>query len=134
MEQAMKDAPINLPLLPEWMLHFNGQPTRQGFEAQDYARAAVLADRAGRECPTCHNAYQGQPAPTFVSAAPSPAEPDQPVAEVIIGGNGHIGILPLAELEHEQPLYARPRIKELMAQERQRKSAEPPIPAHRSKT
>ena len=59
-------------------------------------------------------------------AAPSPAEPDQPVAEVIIGGNGHIGILPLAELEHEQPLYARPRIKELMAQERQRKSAESP--------
>jgi hypothetical protein len=44
----MKDAPINLPPLPEWMLHFNGQPTRQGFEAQDYARAAILADRAAR--------------------------------------------------------------------------------------
>jgi hypothetical protein len=42
----MKNAPINLPLLPEWMLHFNGQPTRQGFEAQDYARAAILADRS----------------------------------------------------------------------------------------
>ena len=123
----MKDAPINLPPLPkndrtvrDWDWPYSPK------DMEAYARAAILADRAGRECPTCHNAYQGQPAPTFVSAAPSPAEPDQPVAEVIIGGNGHIGILPLAELEHEQPLYARPRIKELMAQERQRKSAEPP--------
>ena len=33
----------------------------------------------------------------------------EPVAEVIIGGNGHIGILPLGPLEHEQPLYAAPR-------------------------
>jgi hypothetical protein len=41
----------------------------------------VLHERAGRECPTCHNAYQGQPAPTFVSAAPSPAEPPRKTAQ-----------------------------------------------------
>jgi hypothetical protein len=81
----MKDAPINLPLLPEWMLHFNGQPTRQGFEAQDYARAAVLADRSGREAfwPTWVKIPTGAapmvPSPsvtmTIGGAAPSPAEP-----------------------------------------------------------
>jgi hypothetical protein len=58
-------------------------------------------------------------------AAPQEPTDAEPVAEVIIGGNGHIGILPLGPLEHEQPLYAapRPRIKDLIAEERQRRAA-----------
>ena len=57
-----------------------------------------------------------------VLAVVADGKAQEPVAEVIIGGNGHIGILPLGPLEHEQPLYAapRPRIKDLIAEERQR--------------
>jgi hypothetical protein len=89
----------------------------------------------------CHN---GKPTPIPANiiatehgwiATPVVAAPQEPVAEVIIGGNGHIGILPLGPLEHEQPLYAapRPRIKDLISEERQRRVAAPQEPTDADK-
>jgi len=135
----MKDAPINLPPHGAEASCF-ANPNDVMRYADRHARAAVLADRAGREerlgsiSEMLHRmspqdvlslSQQLEAEWAAVRALRDSEKPDEPVAEVIIGGNGHISILPLAELEHEQPLYARPRIKELMAQERQRRAAEP---------
>ena len=75
----MKDAPINLLPLPD-----HPEPMVQTWTAleivtmhkyaQACARAAVLADRAGREayCPNCDCGYG---VGVYQPAAPSPAEP-----------------------------------------------------------
>lgn len=82
----MKDTPINLPPLPKptgWIMRgpkfaYQSEPNTvdvwDEHEMRAYARAAVLADRAGREayCPNCDCGYG---VGVYQPAAPSPAEP-----------------------------------------------------------
>ena len=70
-EESMKDAPINLPPLPLALSHLNEGEKRW---CREWADAAVLADRAGREayCPNCDCGYG---VGVYQPAAPSPAEP-----------------------------------------------------------
>jgi hypothetical protein len=95
----MKDAPINLPphFFASW--HPEDDNRRSIIEeySEAYARAAVLADRAGREepetpqqkvrrlsaetgldhveCGACHEVYPWRARAAHGCAAPSPAEP-----------------------------------------------------------
>ena len=70
----MKDAPINLP--KHWYVAETGTVHVSYVRdyADQYARAAVLADRAGREayCPNCNCGYC---VGMYQPASPSPTEP-----------------------------------------------------------